>query len=90
MPAGCCSECRTIELVEFIEAAAIVIVRQPQRTDLGAAFRPLACGLGGVSELSPDFGFCQIKIPLLNHEGQQLFPARHQQFKAQTCPFHSC
>ena len=90
MQTGCFSQCRTTELVQLIEAAAIVIVRQSQPTELGATFRPLACGLGGVGELSPEFGLGQIKIRLLNHDVQQLFPARHQQFKAESCSFHSC
>ena len=68
METGCFSKCRTTELAELIEAAAIVIVRQSQPTELGPTFRPLARGLGGVGELSPKFGLCQIKIRLLYHD----------------------
>ena len=77
----CVTQITGSQLIELVEAALVVVIREIQTTQLRPPLGPLASGLGAVSQLPLEFGLGELEIDLRNARLHELNPAFEQEFK---------
>ena len=80
--ASCCvTQITGPQLIHLVEAALVMVIREIQTTQLRSPLRPLASGLGAVSQLPLEFGLGELEIDLRNARFHQLKPTFKQEFE---------